>query len=76
MPILGKDHNTSENFGLYKDEESPLEEQDIEKDYTNLVGKSLDTKNYIRDGLSGYTPLDGLFASELSSFLKEVRFIK
>lgn len=45
MPILGKDDNTLENFELYEDEESILEEQNIEEDHANLVSKSLDTRS-------------------------------
>ena len=76
MLIPRKDDNASENFGLYKDKESILEEQDIKKDHTNLVGKSLDIESRARDGLSRRTPLNGPFASELSSSLREVRFSK
>ncbi len=43
MPILGEDKNTSDNFGLYEDEESIIEEQDIKGDHINLVGESSDT---------------------------------
>ncbi len=74
MPIPGEDDNTSDNFGLYEDEEFILEEQDIESDYRNLVGESSDTGSHARDGLSRRTPQDGLLASESSSSLREVRF--
>ena len=53
--IPREDDNTSKNFGIYKDEESILEEEDIEDNHTNLVGKSLDTKSRVRDGLLGCT---------------------
>ena len=76
IPIPEEDDNTSKNFGPYEDEEFTLKEQEIEKDYTNLVSKSSDTESYIRDGLSGHTPQDGLFINESFSFLKEVRFSK
>ncbi len=56
MPIPGEDENTSDNFGLYEDEESILEEQDIEGDHRNSVGESSDTRSHARDGLSGRTP--------------------
>ena len=52
MPILEENDNTSENCGLYKNEKSILEEQDIEKDYTNLIHKILDIGSHVRDGLS------------------------
>ena len=51
-----------------------LEEQDIEKDHKNLGGKSLDIENYAKDGLAERTSQHGLFRSELSSFVREVRF--
>ncbi len=75
-PIPGEDENTSDNFGLHENEESILEEQDIEGDHRNLVGDNSDTKSHARDGLSQRIPQDGLFGSELSSSLKEVRFSK
>ena len=74
MAISGENDNISENFGPHEDKKSTLEEQDIKKDYTNLVGKSSDTRSRARDGLSGYTLQDRLFASKSSSSLKEVRF--
>ena len=52
-PILRENDNASENFGPHKDKESTLEEQDIEGNYTNLIGKSLDIGSCTRDGLSG-----------------------
>ena len=56
MPIPREDNNTSKNFKPYKDEKSTLKKQNIEKDHINLVGKSLDTGNCVRDGLLGYIP--------------------
>ncbi len=73
-PILGEDDNTSGNLGSHEDEESTLEEQDIEGDHRNLVGESSDTRSRVRDGLSGRTPQAGLLESESSSSLREVRF--
>ena len=37
-PIPEKDENASENVGPHENEESILEEQDIEEDYRNLGG--------------------------------------
>ncbi len=74
MPIPEEDENTSDNFGLREDEESILEEKDIEGDHRNLVSESSDTVSNAKDGLSGRTPQDGLLARELSSSLREVRF--
>lgn len=51
-PIIDIDDNASGNFWSYGDEKSTLEEQNIENDYRNLVGKSSDTESYTRDGLS------------------------
>ena len=73
-PIPRKDNNASKNFGPHEDEESILKEQDIERDHTNLVAKSLNTRNRTKKGLSGRTPQDGLFVSELLSSLREVWF--
>ena len=52
MPIPEDDDNISENFEPYKDEKFTLEEQNIEGDYINLVGKSLDIGSHARNGLS------------------------
>lgn len=76
MSISGKNDHTSKNFGPYKDEKSILKEQDIEKDYRILVSVSLDTRNRIKHGFSERTFQDGLFISELLSFLIEVWFSK
>ncbi len=61
-------------MGTHEDEQSTLEEPDMEDDFRNLVGESSDTRSRARDGLSGRTPLARLFGSESSSSLKEVRF--
>ena len=74
MLILGEDNNVSENFGPHKDDKS--EEQDIEGDHRNLVGKRSDIESHVKDGLLGRTPQDGLLANKLSASLKEVRFSK
>ena len=39
-----------------------------------MVSKSSDTESCARNDLSGYTPQDGLLASELLASLREVRF--
>lgn len=44
MPIPGENNNTSENFEPYENKESLLENQDIEGDHRDFVGKSLDTR--------------------------------
>ena len=74
--IPREENNISENFGLHEDEKLTLEEQDIEKNHKNMVGKSLDIGSHTRDGLSGHTPQDGLFAREFSSSLREIRLRK
>lgn len=76
ISISGKNENISENFGFYKNEKSLLEEQDIEKDHRNLIGKRLDIENYAFNSLSEYISQDKLFASELLLFLRDVRFSK
>ena len=53
--IPREDDNASDNFGPYKDAESILEEQDIEKDHTNLINKSSDIGNRAKDSLLGRT---------------------
>ena len=50
-PMPGEDDNALENFGPYKNEESTLKEQKMERDYRDLVCKSLDTGSRARDGL-------------------------
>lgn len=49
MPIPEKDDNISKNFEPYKNKKSILEDNYIEKDYRDLVSKSLNIKSYIRD---------------------------
>ena len=51
-----------------------LERQDIKRDHRNLKAKSLDTRSRIIDSLSRCTSQTGLFGSELSLFLRKVRF--
>lgn len=51
MPISEEYENISKNFELYKDEKFILEKQNIKKEHKNSIGKSLDIKSYIRDGL-------------------------
>lgn len=46
MPILGKNNNPSENFQRHMDKKSGLKRLHLEKNNnTNLIGKSLNTKN-------------------------------
>ena len=73
-PIPGEDNNISENFGSHEDDKS--EEQDIEVDHWNLVGKSSDTVSHVRDCLSSLTPQDRLLSSQSSASLREVRSSK
>ena len=70
----GKDNYASEIFGPHEDEKSILEEQEIERDHRNLVGKSSDTRSDARDGLLRHAPQAELLTSESSSFLREIRF--
>ncbi len=75
VPIPEEDDNASENFGPHEDEESPLEEKDIEGDHRNSVGEcSSNAGSRARDGLSERTPQAGLLGSKSSSSLREVRF--
>ena len=74
MPIQGDDYNASNIFRPYKDEESTLEKQDIERDYTNLVRENSNTGSRAKNGLSERIPQNGLLASESLSFFREVRF--
>lgn len=73
---MGKDNYASENFGPHEDEKFTLEEQNIEWDYRNLVGESLDTGSYVRDNLLGHTSQNGLLTSELLSSLRKIRLSK
>ena len=42
----------------------------------DLAGKSLDIESRAKNGLSRHTPQAGLLASELSSFLRVIKFSK
>lgn len=46
-----KNNNVLENIGPHKKENFILEEEKIEKNDKNLVSKSLNHKNYIKNGL-------------------------
>lgn len=74
MPMLEKDDNLSDNFGPYIDKKSALGEPEIETNDINFVDESLDIKSCIKDIVSGCTPQEKLFGSELLSSLKEVKF--
>ena len=63
---MREDNNILQNLKPYKNEKSTLKEQDIEKDHKNLIDKNLNTRSLI--------PENGLLPSELSLFLKKVRF--
>ena len=71
MSMPGEDDNVSHNFAPYKVEKSTPKAQDIEGDYRDLIGKSSDIRSCAR---VGYTPQNWLLGSELSLFLREVRF--
>lgn len=51
MPMPRKDNDISENFESYKNKEYISEKQNIEKDYRDLIDKSLNTGSHTRDGL-------------------------
>lgn len=53
---MGKTGNISDDFWPYKNKKFILKAQNIEKDHKILIDKSLDTKNYIKNNLSKYTP--------------------
>lgn len=48
----------------------------MKRDYRDLVGKTLDTESYAKNGLSKHIFQARFFANKLSSFLREVRFGK
>lgn len=48
---MEKDDNISDNFENYEDEESLLENNNIEVDYRDLISKNLDTRSHIKDNL-------------------------
>lgn len=52
MPISEKYNTLLKYFRLYKDEKYTLNKQNIEKDYRNLICKSLDIKSCIKNNLS------------------------
>ena len=70
----GKDDNVSNHIVYYEEDEYILERQDMEKNYIDLINKSLDIRNCIGDMMSERIFQDGLLRSELSSFLRKVRF--
>lgn len=74
--MFGENDNGLKKFGFYKDKEFILEKQNIERDYRNLIGESLDIKSHVRDGFSAYTSQNRLFPSELLSFSRKIRFSK
>lgn len=69
--ILGEDDNIFENFGPYEDDK--WEKQDAKSDHRNLITKSSDTRNCIRDSLLEHTSQNIFLASELSATLKKAR---
>lgn len=71
-----KDNDTLENFEFADDKKSVLKEVKIEKNHKDLVHKSCNTKSHVRNGLSRHTTQAELLASELSSFLTEIKFSK
>ena len=73
MPVPGEDGNALDNFEPYEDKESTLEAQNIERDHKDLIGKSSNTGNCAK---TSRTLQDELLKSELSSFLREVKFSK
>ena len=66
IPMPREDDNGLDNFGLYEDEESTPEAQNMKRDHRNLVGKSSDTGSCARVGC---TSQDRLLGSGLSSSL-------
>lgn len=74
MLIAGEDNNVSDNFNTYLNKKFILDEQDIEKNYKDLVDKNVDTQSCTRDELLKYTSQDRFLVYELSLFLKEIKF--
>ena len=52
MPMPGENDNASDNFGLYEDERSTPEVQNIKRDHRDLIGQCSDTRSYARVGLT------------------------
>lgn len=69
-----KNDNASDYFDLYKNEKTTPKAQNIEKDYRGLVGKSLNSGSPAKDSLSECSSQNRLFASELSSFFRKIRY--
>ncbi len=63
--IIEDDINLLDNFGYHKNEKPILKESNIEKDNIDLIKKSFDTKNYVKNLLLGRTTQDRLSGSEL-----------
>lgn len=76
MLMLKKDDNLLDNFEAYIDKKLALKGPNMEAADIDLVDESLNTKSHAKVLLSGCTPQNRLFESELSSSLKEIRFSK
>lgn len=75
IKIVKKDYNILNNFGSYKNEKPVIKGLEVEKDDIDLVNKSSNTENHVKDILSGYINHVKLFGIELLSSLRQVRFI-
>lgn len=52
MSMIEKNDDILENFELHKDEKYIPKKQNIEKNFKNLIYKSLDTRSYTKNGIS------------------------
>lgn len=50
--MFKENDNSSEYFRSYKDKKYILDEQDIEKNYRNIIRKSFDIRNFAKNNLS------------------------
>lgn len=72
MQMLRKNNYELKNFKLHKDENYILKEQNIKKNYKNLVNKSLNIRSYARDGFLKYTFQNKFFKVSYYYFLKKL----
>lgn len=74
MSMAEDNDNLLHDFGSYRDKIPALKRLNVEVNDIDLASKSSDTKFHARDMLLRHISQDERFESELSSFLREIRF--
>ena len=75
MSMSKEDNNLSDNFRVYKNKKSILNEPNINKDNINLANKSLNTESCTRNILAKHTSQAELFGNELYLSVKNGKII-